>query len=330
MFKTFASKSKVAKLFVRNESSVNRDKVLAFSRRGKLKYLSDYEILSHSEYPAEYPSTEIPVPESEIKSRKGRRALGWMYSQFKELYNLHRNVVWFDKREVSLTSGNFIAPNATVIGNVLLNNFSSIWYGAVLKGDLSKITIGGYTNVQDGAVITTDDKVTIGNFDPEVVIGNYTTIGHGARLHACRVGHQCLIGNGATILEGAVVEDGAQVGAGAVVPPGRRIPAGEVWVGSPAKFLRKVEPFEIDSMESVTEKYYDLSKSHDMEFTTNGTAHKEVRKIVEKLEKVLPEETNIPVEHWNQWEKMGEEATLPFWEGRDQNKAVDDLIKESK
>ena len=86
MFKTFVSKSKVTtKLFVRSESSVDRDKILAFTRRGKLKYLSDYEIISHSEYPGEYPSTEVAVPESEIQSRKGRRALGWLYKEFKEL-----------------------------------------------------------------------------------------------------------------------------------------------------------------------------------------------------------------------------------------------------
>lgn len=133
---------------------------------------------------------------------------------------------------------------------------------------------------------------------------------------------------GSTILEGAVVEDGAQIGAGAVVPPGRRIPAGELWVGSPAKFLRKVEAFEIETQPKITESYSEMANDHDIEFTTYGSQHKEVRKIIENLESVLPEEKNIPVEHWNQWEKMGEDATAPFWEGQKKNEVVDSLLKQ--
>jgi hypothetical protein len=82
MLKTF---SKVLKQFVRSESSVDKDKLFQFSRRGKLKYMSDYEIISNSEYPTEHPSTEVPINASEIVSRKGRRALSWLYGEFKEL-----------------------------------------------------------------------------------------------------------------------------------------------------------------------------------------------------------------------------------------------------
>jgi hypothetical protein len=186
MLKTF-SKAKVLKQFVRSESSVDKDKLFKFSRRGRLRYMSDYEIISNSDYPAEWPSTEVPVPVSEIESRKGRRALSWLYGEFKELCKLfsfnifpdnwHRKLVWFDKRQPSITEEIFIAPNATVIGDVVLMTSSSVWYGAVLKGDLTKITIGAYTNIQDGAIITTSDELNIGDFDPEVVIGSYTTIG---------------------------------------------------------------------------------------------------------------------------------------------------------
>jgi hypothetical protein len=166
MLKTF-SKAKVLKQFVRSESSVDKDKLFKFSRRGRLRYMSDYEIISNSDYPAEWPSTEVPVPDSEIESRKGRRALSWLYGE----------LVWFDKRQPSITEEIFIAPNATVIGDVVLMTSSSVWYGAILRGDLTKITIGAYTNIQDGAIITTSDELNIGDFDPEVVIGSYTTIG---------------------------------------------------------------------------------------------------------------------------------------------------------
>jgi carbonic anhydrase/acetyltransferase-like protein (isoleucine patch superfamily) len=124
--------------------------------------------------------------------------------------------------------GVFIAPNATIIGKVEIKDDASIWYGSVLRGDLNKIEIGHGTNIQDGCVITTDDKTTIGGFNSEVTIGNFTQIGHGARLHACKIGNECIIGMGATILEGAVVEDYAVVGAGTIVPPGRVIPKMQV------------------------------------------------------------------------------------------------------
>jgi gamma-carbonic anhydrase len=150
---------------------------------------------------------------------------------FHTLDNWHRSFVYFDKinPETQIGMGVFVAPNATVIGKVEICSDSSVWYGCVLRGDLNTIKIGTGTNIQDGTVITTDDKVTIGGFNSEVIIGNYTTIGHGVRLHACQIGNECIIGMGATILEGAIVEDGAVVGAGSIVPPGRVIPKMEVF-----------------------------------------------------------------------------------------------------
>ena len=104
----------------------------------------------------------------------------------------------------------FVAPNATVIGNVTLGALSSIWYGAVLRGDIHSIEIGEGSNVQDLAVVHLADEYG-------VKVGNYTTIGHSAIIHACTIGDECLIGMGATILDGAVIGNHCIVGANALV-----------------------------------------------------------------------------------------------------------------
>lgn len=128
----------------------------------------------------------------------------------------------------------YIAPNATVVGDVALSKDVNIWYGAVLRGDNGQIALGEGTNVQDNAVI--HDKTTV---------GKYCTIGHGAIVHGCTIGDGCLIGMGAIVLGGAVLEDGCLVGAGAVVTGKTHAPAGSLLLGNPAKVVRSMEPEEL-------------------------------------------------------------------------------------
>jgi len=278
--------------------------VLHRSRFGKKRYLTDKEILKDSEYPGELPNTFIPVMEAEMTDTKSRRAHEWLYSNFKEQYNWHRNRVYFDKNLPDQANGCWIAPNASVIGNVLINSCSSIWYNVVIRADLSNVTIGNHTNIQDGVIITTDDKTTIGGYHIGVQIGDNCSIGHGARLHACFIGHNVLIGMGATVLEGAIVENGAVVGAGAVVPPGRRIPKQELWVGNPCKFQRLVSGVELSTRDYLADHYYRLSVSHSLQWTSTGRLHKETQKILDKIESVLPEEEERPLPDWNVRERL--------------------------
>lgn len=128
----------------------------------------------------------------------------------------------------------YIAPNATVVGDVVLEKDVNIWYGAVLRGDNGTITLGEGTNVQDNAVI--HDKTTV---------GKYCTIGHGAIVHGCTIGDGCLIGMGAIVLSGAVLEQGCLVGAGAVVTGKTRAGAGSLLLGSPAKVVKQLSPEEL-------------------------------------------------------------------------------------
>lgn len=125
----------------------------------------------------------------------------------------------------------YIAPNATIVGDVVLEENVSIWYGAVLRGDSGRITVGAGSNVQDNCVV-----------HEHTTIGKNCTIGHGAIVHGCTIGDCCLIGMGSIVLDGAVLAEGCLVGAGAVVTGKMNAPAGSVLLGSPAKIVKQLTP----------------------------------------------------------------------------------------
>jgi carbonic anhydrase/acetyltransferase-like protein (isoleucine patch superfamily) len=132
----------------------------------------------------------------------------------------------------------FVAPNATLIGDVELGDQASVWFGAVLRGDIGSIRIGARTNVQDLACV----HLTEGQ--SQTIVGADVTIGHGAILHGCSVGDGCLIGMGSILLDNAVIGEGSLVAAGTLVPPRMVIPPRSVVRGSPAMVLREVTPEE--------------------------------------------------------------------------------------
>ncbi len=156
----------------------------------------------------------------------------------------------------SIDPSSFIAPNAAVIGDVVIGKGSSIWFGCTVRGDVHEIRIGQDTNIQDNTVV----HVTGGKFG--TYIGNGITIGHGAVLHACTLQDNCFIGMGATVMDGVVVEEGAMVAAGALVTPGKRVLKGELWGGSPAKKLRALSQEEIDFFPVSASKYAALAKEY--------------------------------------------------------------------
>lgn len=128
----------------------------------------------------------------------------------------------------------FIAPAATVIGEVTLDANVSVWFGAVLRGDTDRIEVGKGSNVQDNAVLHTDAG-------SPCIVGSNVTIGHGAVVHGCTVEDGALIGINATVLSGAHIGAGSIIGAGAVVPEGCMIPPGTLAVGVPARLVRELD-----------------------------------------------------------------------------------------
>ena len=149
----------------------------------------------------------------------------------------------------------FVAFNATIIGDVRLGRDSSVFYGAVLRGDIETIRIGEGTNVQDGSIIHLAD-------DLGATVGAYCTIGHAAVIHACTVGDLCLIGMKAVILDGSEIGDECLIGAGALVTSRTKIPPRSLVLGSPAKVVRQLTEAEILFLRASAEKYITVSRAH--------------------------------------------------------------------
>ncbi len=147
------------------------------------------------------------------------------------------------------TSGVFwVAPNAIVVGKVIIEDNASIWFNAVLRGDNEPIRIGAGSNVQDGSVLHTDP-----GFPLTIEAG--CTIGHMVMLHGCTVGRGSLIGIGAIILNGAVIGEDCLIGAGALIPEGKHIPARSVVMGAPGKVVRPTTDADLARIRNGVESY---------------------------------------------------------------------------
>lgn len=154
----------------------------------------------------------------------------------------------FLRKQPQLGRSIYIAKGAVVIGDVTLGNDSSIWYNAVVRGDINCIVIGQGTNVQDNAVLHLAD-------DYPCILGEYVTVGHSAVVHACTVEDQSLVGMGATILDGAVIGAQSIIGANALVTQGTCVPPGSMVLGSPAKVVRRLTASERKGLKPWAEKY---------------------------------------------------------------------------
>lgn len=143
----------------------------------------------------------------------------------------------------------YIASNATVLGDVVLERDVNIWYGAVLRGDSGQITVGEGTNIQDLCMV-----------HEKTAIGKFCTIGHGAIIHGCTVGDGCLIGMGAIVLNGAVLGDGCLVGAGALVTGKTNAPAGSVLLGNPAKIVKQLTPEQMAGQLESAQHYLEKAR----------------------------------------------------------------------
>lgn len=154
-------------------------------------------------------------------------------------------------KQANIHKETFIAESADVLGDVTLEEGSSIWYGAVARGDINSIKIGKFTNVQDNVSLHNESESSL-------IIGNYTSIGHNAVVHGCTVGDNCLIGMGAIILNRAVIGDNCLIGAGSVVTEDMIIPANSLVMGIPAKVRRTLSEEEIAGIKDNALRYKQL------------------------------------------------------------------------
>ena len=149
----------------------------------------------------------------------------------------------------------FIAPTATVIGDVTIGDHSSVWFGAVIRGDLAPVTIGCNTNIQDNCTLHVDKKTPL-------VIGDNVTVGHNAVVHGCTLKNRCLVGINAVVLNKAVVETGTIVAAGSVVREGQAVGPNQLVAGIPVRVKKELGPGEIARIDSAARNYLEAKEAH--------------------------------------------------------------------
>jgi carbonic anhydrase/acetyltransferase-like protein (isoleucine patch superfamily) len=149
----------------------------------------------------------------------------------------------------------WVADSAQVMGQVTLGEGASVWFGAVLRGDSDRITVGAGSNVQDASVLHVDSGVPL-------VVGERVTIGHKVVLHGCTIGDESLIGIGAVVLNGAKIGRNCLVGAGALVTEGKEFPDGSMIIGSPAKVVRQLTPEQIEGLRRSAAHYVENARRY--------------------------------------------------------------------
>ncbi len=150
----------------------------------------------------------------------------------------------------------FIAPGVVVIGDVEIDAQASVWFGSVVRGDVCQVQIGARTNLQDGTIV----HVTRSGLATR--IGSDVTVGHRCVIHACTLEDRAFVGMSATLLDGSHVESDAMVAAGALVTPNTRIPRGQLWAGSPARFMRELRPGELQAFAERAAHYVELAQEY--------------------------------------------------------------------
>ncbi|BBB32117.1 conserved hypothetical protein [Thermotomaculum hydrothermale] len=150
----------------------------------------------------------------------------------------------------------FVAPTATIIGDVVVEEGASIWFGAVLRGDIDKIRIGKNSSIQDNTVI----HVTGGKYP--TIVGDNVIVGHGCILHGCEIKNRALIGMGAIVMDDVVIGENSIVAAGAVVIPHTKVPPNSVVAGIPARVIREVKDSDLKEMERILGNYSRVTKSY--------------------------------------------------------------------
>jgi carbonic anhydrase/acetyltransferase-like protein (isoleucine patch superfamily) len=161
----------------------------------------------------------------------------------------------FEGREPTVSPTAWIAPTATLVGDVRVEDDASIWYGAVLRADFGPIIVRRGANVQDGSVLH-------GHNNPVTEVGEGATIGHLCVVHSAVIGAEALIGNGATVLDGAIIGSRALVAAGATVAPGTKVPDGMLAVGVPARVAGEISGSARHWVQNNPETYRELARRH--------------------------------------------------------------------
>lgn len=172
----------------------------------------------------------------------------------------HGNILPYGGKWPKIADDVFIAPGASVIGDVEIGAGSSVWFNTVIRGDDMPIRIGERVNIQDGSVIHVHTKFQ-GTF-----IGDDITIGHMALLHACNIQDKAFVGMGSIVLDQCTIESGGMLAGGAMLTPGKTVKSGELWAGRPAKFMREISDDELAGFDWSFSSYAERAQEYRTEF----------------------------------------------------------------
>ena len=172
---------------------------------------------------------------------------------------MDRFILPYKGKEPQIANGVFIAPTASVIGDVTIGTGSSIWFGATVRGDFQPISIGAFTNIQDNTTIH-----VMGDVPTD--IGNYVTIGHNYIVHCRTIGNNCLIGMGSIILGYTEIGDNCIIGAGTLLTQHKKIPHNCLVYGNPAKIIRAIRDDEMEALRESAMHYFKCGRNYDAEF----------------------------------------------------------------
>ena len=167
-----------------------------------------------------------------------------------------------DNKKPSFTEQNFIAPNATLIGDVILKNNASVWFNVVIRADNDRIIIGENSNIQDGSILHVDTDIPL-------TVGDNVTVGHKVMLHGCTIGDGSLIGMNAVVLNGAKIGKGCLIGANSLIPENMEVPDGSLVFGSPGKVIKQLSTKQRQQIEHGAKHYVE-----------NGKRYKQTGKVI--------------------------------------------------
>ncbi|KAF3503190.1 hypothetical protein F2Q69_00040107 [Brassica cretica] len=216
--------------------------------------------------------TEPPKPKLTVSPSPSLDRVKWDYRGQRQIIPLGQ---WLPKVAVDA----YVAPNVVLAGQVTVWDGSSVWNGAVLRGDLNKITLGFCSNVQERVTVYFEFT----GLPAETFIDRYVTVGAYSLLRSCTIEPECIIGQHSILMEGSLVETRSILEAGSVVPPGRRIPSGELWGGNPARFIRTLTNEETLEIPKLAVAINHLSGDYFSEFLPYSTVYLEVEKFKKSL-----------------------------------------------
>ncbi|MBZ5536218.1 MAG: gamma carbonic anhydrase family protein [Acidobacteriia bacterium] len=175
-------------------------------------------------------------------------------------------ILSYQGKKPRIAKGVYIAPSADIIGDVEIGEHTSIWFQVVIRGDVHSIRIGTCSNIQDGSVL----HVHRGEY--ALTLGDYVTVGHSVTLHGCTVESNCLIGMGATILNNARIGGGSIIAAGSLVPENTVVPPQSLFMGAPARFIRRLKEAEQKKILQYAKNYLEYKETYLKESSSSYSA----------------------------------------------------------